>query len=285
MGTGTKIGMVLALVLAVVLIANLLDREVERAPSAREQITGRIASRGLTPVPEKRTPRIVTESQGAVEPVEFPRRGPEASAQATVPTVKPKPSEVAIAENKNNPPPEKNSPERGENPGQPVPSLARIESSAPISAIGVIDENGDRRSVTPVPASNFSGVPGFPKIHTIVDGDSLWQIADKYYSRGHLYRVILEANPVLGSGELLVVGTTIQIPALSASSVVSQPVARRSVEPGFRQYRIRKGDTLYEIAEEMLGDGLRWQEIQRANPELDSGNLRIGQVIRIPAAK
>ena len=45
MGTGTKIGLVLVLVLAVVLIANLLDREVDRAPSAREQITGRIASR------------------------------------------------------------------------------------------------------------------------------------------------------------------------------------------------------------------------------------------------
>ena len=38
MGNGTKIGLVLVLVLVVVVIANVLDRDIDRAPSGADQV-------------------------------------------------------------------------------------------------------------------------------------------------------------------------------------------------------------------------------------------------------
>ncbi len=295
MGTGTKIGLVLILVLAVVLIANLLDREVDRAPSASEQITGRIASRGLRPAVDQRTPRIVTETRKTPEDLNEKNSGDSSSqsAQNPAPTrepaLPPKTDGIVEGTEKTDKVSTPVVQENSEDFGQPVPSVARTDFGEANPALGVIGGNGERRSINSGGPSNFPTVPGFPKIHTIVDGDSLWQIAEVYYSRGHLYRQILDANPSLGSGELLTVGTSIQIPALQSSavpssSVTAQPAASRSVEPGSKRYRIRKGDTLYEIAEALLGDGLRWGEIKRLNPSLNAGNLRIGQVITVPAA-
>jgi nucleoid-associated protein YgaU len=47
-------------------------------------------------------------------------------------------------------------------------------------------------------------------------------------------------------------------------------------------YTIRRGDTLWSLAQRRLGSGRRWTEIATANPGLQPQALRIGQVIRIP---
>jgi len=50
------------------------------------------------------------------------------------------------------------------------------------------------------------------------------------------------------------------------------------------RYRIRPGDTLWDLARTFLGDARRWPEIVRANPSriTDPDRLLIGQVIVIP---
>jgi LysM repeat protein len=47
------------------------------------------------------------------------------------------------------------------------------------------------------------------------------------------------------------------------------------------QYKVKEGDTLWKIAEKLLGNGSRYSEIQRAN-NLTSDVIHSGQVLKIP---
>ncbi len=47
-------------------------------------------------------------------------------------------------------------------------------------------------------------------------------------------------------------------------------------------YVVQDGDSLWSIAQEMLGDGARWPEILAHNPEMSDSRLRPGQELRIP---
>jgi 5'-nucleotidase len=45
---------------------------------------------------------------------------------------------------------------------------------------------------------------------------------------------------------------------------------------------VRKGDTLWSLAEEYLGSGRRWQEIAEANPSVNPNKLLVGMQLKIP---
>ncbi len=47
-------------------------------------------------------------------------------------------------------------------------------------------------------------------------------------------------------------------------------------------YTVKKGDTLWSIAQRTYGNGQRWQDIVAANPGLDPKKLRVGQTIVLP---
>ena len=49
-----------------------------------------------------------------------------------------------------------------------------------------------------------------------------------------------------------------------------------------KTYDIKPGDTYWSIATRHLGDGKRWQEIERLNPALNRNDLAIGQLITLP---
>ena len=52
---------------------------------------------------------------------------------------------------------------------------------------------------------------------------------------------------------------------------------------GYRQYRTKDGDNLIKIAEDELGDGTRWAEISKLNPNMNlRGRLDEGLVILLP---
>lgn len=52
--------------------------------------------------------------------------------------------------------------------------------------------------------------------------------------------------------------------------------------PVARTYTIRKGDTLWSIAQREYGDGQKWRDISAANPSVDPKKLAIGQQITLP---
>ena len=50
-----------------------------------------------------------------------------------------------------------------------------------------------------------------------------------------------------------------------------------------KQYTIKEGDTLWDLADKNYGDGSRWQEIAKVNKITDPRTLQIGANILIPA--
>ena len=95
-----------------------------------------------------------------------------------------------------------------------------------------------------------------------------------------LFGLIEKANPQLKSQPTLRVGKKLTIPAPPAgSSSAKGALANR---PGFRTHKIVDGDSLYRLAERLLGDPLRWTEIAKANPDLDPDNLKVGVTIYLP---
>lgn len=178
-------------------------------------------------------------------------------------------------------------------PSRPEP--ARLDEGR--AGRGDLANSGVREDGTrpPLPRPRVDA-SGYPRKHKVSEGDSLWSIANNYYQRPELFRVILEANPELGDGELLKVGAEIVIPAPPApSQPAGQPPAAaerpakppvatdRTLPAGMVSYVVREGDTLYGIARDRLGDPLRVEEILKANPGVDPLTLRVGQALKIPA--
>lgn len=74
----------------------------------------------------------------------------------------------------------------------------------------------------------------------------------------------------------------------AAAPAVAKAAPKRAddrVQP--KTYTLASGDTLWKVAQKMLGDGSRWPEIQKLNGISDAQikKLRIGQVLKLPEAK
>jgi nucleoid-associated protein YgaU len=70
------------------------------------------------------------------------------------------------------------------------------------------------------------------------------------------------------------------------AGALSAPAQLWSQErPAARTHKVRRGETLWSIAADSLGDGNRWREILRLNPGVRSSrSLVSGSTIRLPAA-
>ncbi len=76
----------------------------------------------------------------------------------------------------------------------------------------------------------------------------------------------------------------------SAEPVQFEPVAPApayvepapAAVPAQATYTIQKGDSLWKIAERHYGNGLRWTDIQAANPGINPKKLSIGSTIVLP---
>lgn len=61
-------------------------------------------------------------------------------------------------------------------------------------------------------------------------------------------------------------------------------VARKSSASSAKgaRYTIKKGESLWTIAQAKYGDGNKWKKIAAANPKLDPNKVQAGQTITIP---
>jgi nucleoid-associated protein YgaU len=117
------------------------------------------------------------------------------------------------------------------------------------------------------------------KTHIVANGELLGDIALKYLGSAKLWKKIVEANPGLDPKNLKV-GQKLVIPAVEGKTDTAAPVVATG---GERTYTVKSGDTLYVIAKRELGSASRWKEIEKLN-NLSTNDLKIGQVIKLPAA-
>ncbi len=129
----------------------------------------------------------------------------------------------------------------------------------------------------------------------MVDGESLWEIAQREYGRGSLWSEIAKANPgrVQKDGTVRT-GVRLLLPSPASLGVKAPPTAphrstkalasKRPAGARASKYVVGKGETLSEIAQKVLGRASRMDEILELNKELisDPDEIRAGMVLRMP---
>lgn len=108
-------------------------------------------------------------------------------------------------------------------------------------------------------------------IYEVKSGDTLWKISQQYLGSGSRYTEIMKLNDL--KSEIIYAGMKLKIP-------VSQENAPEAEET-FREYTVKKGDTLWKIAKSKLGSGDRYTEIIVLN-RLTGTTIYAGQVLKLP---
>jgi nucleoid-associated protein YgaU len=128
-----------------------------------------------------------------------------------------------------------------------------------------------------------------PRRHKIVEGDSMWSLAEDYYDNGGLWQRIAEANPEVDPSRLKL-GQMLVIPPKEGPVADAQPEPTRPADaspaPRVRKHEwvVERGDSLSSIARNLLGDVGRWREIYELNKDRieNPDVLTPGLVLRIP---
>lgn len=149
--------------------------------------------------------------------------------------------------------------------------------------------------------------PASPRQYTIQEGDTLIAIAAEQYGDAAMWRKIKDANPGLEETRLLV-GKAIVLPprdsgARPAPAPAEKPAAavsreqdsarRAATEPAARNgkpragaatYVVGKGDSLIQIARNVLKDANRWREIWELNRDKlrSPDHIEEGMELKLP---
>ena len=146
--------------------------------------------------------------------------------------------------------------------------------------------------------------------YTVMEGDTLWSIAEKKYNDGFKWEEIAKANNIT-EATTLEKGTKLKIPQVEkvagtmmeeaspeptteantayAISPTVIPVVTTKTEPvpmqskiSGQKYTIVEGDTLWDIAVRAYGDGYRWVEISNSNELVNPDLIYTGDSLNIP---
>lgn len=121
-----------------------------------------------------------------------------------------------------------------------------------------------------------------PTSHTVALGETLWNIADRYYNSGYNWVDIRDANN-LARPDMIEVGQTLTIPQVPKRE--PGQIANATVEvkrPADGTYTVKRGDSLWSISLAVYGTGYRWTDIATLN-KLEQPNLIFaGTVLTLP---
>lgn len=123
--------------------------------------------------------------------------------------------------------------------------------------------------------------------YTVVRGDTLGKIAQKFYGDSKKWTEIAQVNK-LANPNLIHAGNKLTIPKseTGVSTTTVSPAPRES--SGEVEYVVSRGDTLWQISVDFYGSGFEWYKIADANPDkvgtLANGRPKIspGQHLIIP---
>jgi nucleoid-associated protein YgaU len=161
--------------------------------------------------------------------------------------------------------------------------------------------------VDPKPIATPAGPLQPLKTHEVRAGDTLFQITQRYYGNGNLWRDLAKFNNMDKAGTVRV-GSRLKIPSrdvlLGKAPITQDPVkllrptdpkpqtpkATPSRDRGtpkieLASYTVRRGDTLGNISLKTLGTSKRWQEIADLNNLDDEDAISAGTVLKIPARR
>ncbi len=112
--------------------------------------------------------------------------------------------------------------------------------------------------------------------YKVVQGDSLWKLAERYYNDGNKWTEISKAND-LKNPSIITEGEELNIPNLAVTSSTStENTEERST------YTVQSGDSLWRIAQGTYGEGNKWLEIAKANNLVHPSMIHAGNTLTIP---
>ncbi len=205
---------------------------------------------------------------------------------------------------------------------QPVNQLQEVVTSEEPStrfemllpeSISVVKDVSAERAAEELTSATRSGkkFSGRAKTYVVEDGDNLASIAKKFYGEEAGNRLknitrIFEANrkELKSPGEIYV-GQKLNIPPLSTAAQQTsesegvfasrifekvKTIGRRHLSSETvatkkdRVYIVQENDSLWKIAAEQLGDGVRYPEISKLNSDIldDEDSLTVGMELRLP---
>ncbi len=137
-------------------------------------------------------------------------------------------------------------------------------------------------------------------VHEVQRGENYWTISRQHFGTARYFAALAEYNKHrIPRPDRMKPGMFVLVPDSKvldqrypkmAGIVDAQPSPESLLAPGFfiqdgqPLYRIGKGDTLTDIAENHLGRTARWSQIVGMNRDLlkDGNTLKIGMVLRLP---
>ncbi len=123
-----------------------------------------------------------------------------------------------------------------------------------------------------------------PTTHTVVKGEYLWSISEKYYGNGYNWVDIARENK-LAQANLLFEGQQLTIPRVEVKVAPKNEESQASanVIEG-STYTVVKGDSLWKIAVRTYQDGYKWSLIADANKDklANPNAIEVGMVLNLP---
>ena len=237
------------------------------------------------------------------------RRQTLASPQADMPLalMQPEPAPPAIAMSDSSPrlipAHEASEPAALEARAEPVPEPIDIHlgtKSGRGPAVPTTPDKALDSSIAAAPSKAIKEPPAetvsAERTHVVAEGETLFQIAKKYYGAGNSWPKIAQHNGI--RAEAIKPGTTLRLPGLEASPALavaprtaprkandaSVVVPKKSADSSLRPkiYTVKQGDTLASISRRMLGSPERLADLVRLNGIEDTDTLSIGQTIKLP---
>ena len=112
-----------------------------------------------------------------------------------------------------------------------------------------------------------NGTIAKPAHHTVLQGENLWEIAEKYYQSGYNWVDIAETNN-LANPDGLLIGQELLIPDVEPreATIAELPeTGQYGPEIIGNNYIVQESDTLSKIAARAYGDMFAWPKIWSAN--------------------
>jgi nucleoid-associated protein YgaU len=119
---------------------------------------------------------------------------------------------------------------------------------------------------------------GLPTTYKVQAQDSLWKIAEKYYTSGYNWVDIAKENKLVNANRLLV-GQELVLPKAEVKKPVEKLTATAITGD---QYVVVKGDSLWNIAVRAYQDGYQWVKIASENKISNPNIINPGTSIIIP---
>lgn len=155
----------------------------------------------------------------------------------------------------------------------PMLSANAEEPTPPVASHTTLQDKEPELGPTRKPQAQARGV----REYVVEPGDELWGVAERELGSGPAWRSIVSCNAGLTADTSLVAGTTILLPENPPSVQSGTPVEQHHIT-------VQRGDTLWALAEQQLGDPHRWPELFAANRDMiaNPDEIDIGWQLAVP---